>query len=132
MESTIQQMRNLVPFQTTDWANLSSTEHPGENGIANWRTMQWGDLRVRLVEYSAGYKANHWCTKGHILFCLEGELTTELKDGRQFTLKQGMSYQVSDEITAHRSFTTTGAKLFIVDGGFLQIEKTKFHRGIWM
>lgn len=94
--------------------------------------MQWGDLRVRVVEYSAGYKADHWCTKGHILFCLEGEITTELKDGRQFVLKEGMSYQVSDDVSAHRSSTTTGAKLFIVDGGFLKIEKNKVQRGVWM
>lgn len=132
MESAIQQVKNLVPFQTTDWNAIVGTQHTGERGTAQWRTMQWGDLRVRLVEYSAGYKANHWCTKGHILFCLEGELTTELKDGRQFNLKKGMSYQVSDDVSAHRSSTTTGAKLFIVDGGFLQIEKTKFERGVWM
>ena len=132
MESTVLQMKNLVPFQTTDWAGLAETEHAGESGKALWRTMQWGDLRVRIVEYTAGYKANHWCTKGHILFCLEGELTTELKDGRQFTLKKGMSYQVSDDVSAHRSSTSTGAKLFIVDGGFLQIEKTKIQRGVWM
>jgi hypothetical protein len=132
MEGTIQQVKNIVPFQTTDWNSIAETEHAGDIGIAQWRTMQWGDLRVRLVEYSAGYKANHWCTKGHILFCLEGELTTELKDGRQFTLKQGMSYQVSDDISAHRSSTVTGAKLFIVDGGFLQIEKNKIQRGVWM
>lgn len=132
MESAIQQVKNLVPFQTTDWNTIVGTQHSGECGTAQWRTMQWGDLRVRLVEYSAGYKANHWCTKGHILFCLEGELTTELKDGRQFVLKKGMSYQVSDDVSAHRSSTSTGAKLFIVDGGFLQIEKTKIQRGVWM
>jgi hypothetical protein len=132
MESSIQQVRNLVPFQTTDWNSIIGTNHNGDSGTAQWRTMQWGDLRVRLVEYSAGYKANHWCTKGHILFCLEGELTTELKDGRKFILKKGMSYQVSDDVSAHRSSTVTGAKLFIVDGGFLQIEKAKFERGIWM
>jgi hypothetical protein len=132
MESTIQQIKNLVPFQTVDWNALSETEHSGDTGTAQWRTMQWGDLRVRVVEYSAGYKADHWCTKGHILFLLEGELTTELKDGRQFHLTKGMSYQVSDEVSAHRSFTTTGAKLFIVDGGFLKIGKNKVQRGIWM
>lgn len=132
MESTIQQIKNIVPFQTTDWTRITGTEHPGDHGIAHWRTMQWGDFRVRLVEYSAGYKANHWCTKGHILFCLEGELITELKDGRQFVLKQGMSYQVSDNVSAHRSSTSTGAKLFIIDGGFLNIEKTKIQRGVWM
>jgi hypothetical protein len=132
MESILQPIKNLVPFQTTDWNALTETEHSGEQGTSCSRTMQWGDLRVRVVEYSAGYKANHWCLKGHILFCLEGEITTELKDGRQFVLKQGMSYQVSDDVVAHRSSTVTGAKLFIVDGGFLQIEKNKVQRGIWM
>lgn len=124
-------MKNLVPFQTTDWTSLAGTIHPGENGVANWRTMQWGDLRVRYVEYSPGYKANHCCTKGHILLCLDGELTTELKDGRQFILKKGMSYQVSDDVIAHRSHTSTGAKLFIFDGGF-HMEKNKIQRGVWM
>lgn len=132
MESTIQQVKNSVPFQTIDWASIKGTEHPGEQGIAHWHTMKWGDLRVRFVEYTPGYKANHWCTKGHILFCLEGELTTELKDGREFLLKKGISYQVSDNVSAHRSSTSTGAKLFIIDGGFLNIEKTKIQRGVWM
>jgi len=40
---------------------------------------------------------------------------TELEDGRQFTLTAGMSYQVGSHAEGHRSFTTTGAKLFIVD-----------------
>src|SRR5688572_1555701 len=132
MESILQPIKNLVPFQTTDWNTLTETECSGEQGKSCSRTMQWGDLRVRMVEYSPGYKANHWCTKGHILFCLEGELRTELKDGRQFVLKPGMSYQVSDDVVAHRSSTTTGAKLFIVDGGFLKIEKNKIQRGVWM
>jgi len=132
MESILQPIKNLVPFQTTDWNALTETECIGESGKSCSRTMQWGDLRVRVVEYSPGYKANHWCTKGHILFCLEGEITTELKDGRQFVLKEGMSYQVSDDVSAHRSSTTTGAKLFIVDGGFLKIEKAKVQRGVWM
>jgi hypothetical protein len=132
MESTIQQVKNLVPFQTTDWNALSHTECVGESGKSCSRTMQWGDLRVRVVEYSPGYKADHWCYKGHILFCLEGEITTELKDGRRFVLKEGMSYQVSDDVMAHRSSTENGAKLFIVDGGFLKIEKSKVQRGVWM
>jgi hypothetical protein len=134
MESAIQQMTigNVINFQTTDWDCVNETIHAGESGTARWRTVQWGDLRVRTVEYSAGYKANHWCTKGHILLCLEGELTTELKDGKSFILKSGMSYQVSDDISTHRSFTLTGAKLFIVDGGFLQIEKSQIKKGIWM
>lgn len=104
-----------IPFGITDWAQIEQTEHKGERGVAYWRTCQFGEVRVRMVEYSPGYFADHWCSKGHILLCLEGELHTELQDGRQFTLKPGMSYQVADEAEPHRSFAPTGAKLFIVD-----------------
>ncbi len=104
-----------IPFGTTDWSQVEPVEHPGERGRAYWRTRQFGEIRVRMVEYTPGYFANHWCVKGHILLCTEGELHTELKDGRVFTLKAGMSYQVADDAEAHRSYTETGAKLFIVD-----------------
>jgi quercetin dioxygenase-like cupin family protein len=104
-----------IPFETTDWAEIAPTEHRGETGVARWRTRQLGDLRVRIVEYSPGYLADHWCEKGHILLCLEGELRTDLKDGRSFVLTPGMSYQVADGVTPHRSATAGGAKLFIVD-----------------
>lgn len=104
-----------IPFGTTDWSSVAQTEHTGETGVALWRTQQFGDIRVRLVEYSAGYLADHWCSKGHILFCTQGELTTELEDGRVFTLTSGMSYQVADNAEPHRSSTTQGATLFIVD-----------------
>jgi len=104
-----------IPFGLTNWAEAEPTEHKGTTGIATWRTRQFGDLRVRMVEYSAGYEADHWCSKGHILLCLEGELHVELKDGHTFTLTPGMSYQVADDVAPHRSHTTTGAKLFIVD-----------------
>lgn len=104
-----------IPFSLTDWSVVEVTEHAGEVGVAHWRTRQFGDIRVRLVEYSPGYVADHWCTKGHILLCLAGELQTELRDGRRFTLRPGTSYQVADDTDAHRSSTTTGATLFIVD-----------------
>jgi quercetin dioxygenase-like cupin family protein len=104
-----------IPFGTTAWDAIEATEHRGESGVALWRTQCFGDIRVRCVEYSAGYVADHWCLKGHILFCLEGELQTELEDGRQFTLTPGMSYQVADNAEAHRSSTGIGARLFIVD-----------------
>jgi hypothetical protein len=104
-----------IPVGTTDWASVETTEHEGETGVAYWRTQNFGPIRARMVEYSAGYLADHWCTKGHILLCLEGMLGTELKDGRQFTLTPGMSYQVADGAEPHRSFTEVGAKLFIVD-----------------
>ncbi|HEX4954230.1 MAG TPA: DHCW motif cupin fold protein [Thermoanaerobaculia bacterium] len=104
-----------IPFGITDWSEVERTEHPGESGVAYWRTRTFGDIRVRMVEYTPGYLADHWCTKGHVLLCLEGELQTELQDGRMFSLKPGMSYQVADQGEAHRSSTTVGAKLFIVD-----------------
>lgn len=104
-----------IPFGTTDWSAVEPTQHRGESGVAYWRTRQFGDIRVRMVEYSPGYRADHWCTKGHVLLCLEGELHTELADGRSFALTPGVSYQVSDNGEAHRSFTERGAKLFIVD-----------------
>lgn len=106
---------NDFPFGTTDWSMVEPSEHKGETGMAIWRVRQFGDVRVRMVEYTPGYLADHWCEKGHILLCLEGELLTELKDGRSFILKPGMSYQAADHAEPHRSSTTTGAKLFIVD-----------------
>jgi hypothetical protein len=104
-----------IPFGTTDWASIEPTEHRGESGVARWRTRQFGPIRVRMVEYSPGYLADHWCEKGHILLCVAGELETELRDGRRFVLKPGMSYQVADGAEPHRSSTKAGAMLFIVD-----------------
>ena len=106
---------SATPFGTTNWAEVPVTTHAGTQGVALWRTRHFDDIRVRMVEYSPGYVADHWCSKGHILLCLEGELTTELEDGRTFVLKPGHSYQVADDMEAHRSSTKTGAKLFIVD-----------------
>jgi quercetin dioxygenase-like cupin family protein len=104
-----------IPFGITDWNEIPVTEHNGVTGKALWRTQQFGTIRVRMVEYTPGYFADHWCAKGHILLCLEGRLETELVDGRKFVLTPGVSYQVADGAEAHRSFTEIGAKLFIVD-----------------
>ena len=104
-----------IPFVTTDWSTIEPVQYAGETGTAHWRTCQFGSVRVRMVEYSPGYLADHWCWRGHILLCLEGELHTELEDGRQFILTAGMSYQVGTDNEGHRSFTTSGAKLFVVD-----------------
>lgn len=104
-----------IPFGTTDWSQIQPTEHKGESGLAYWRTQCFGSIRVRMVEYTPGYLADHWCAKGHILLCLEGELHTELADGRAFTLTPGMSYQVADGAEPHRSSTKSGARIFIVD-----------------
>lgn len=104
-----------IPFGVTDWPQIERTEHKGERGVAYWRTQNFGGIRVRMVEYAPGYRADHWCAKGHILLCVEGRLETELKDGRKFTLTPGMSYQVADNAEPHRSSSEAGAKLFIVD-----------------
>ena len=105
-----------LPFTLTDWDSVEEERYDGETGYAVWRTRQIDDLRVRCVEYSPGYLADHWCERGHILFVYEGVLETELKDGRTYILKPGMSYQVSDSGDApHRSRTAVGAKIFVVD-----------------
>ncbi len=104
-----------IPFIVTDWSTVERTEHPGERGTAWWKTRHFGEVRVRFVEYSAGYLADHWCKKGHVVLVVSGELETELEDGRVMTLAAGSSYQVADGEPAHRSSTAFGATLFIVD-----------------
>jgi hypothetical protein len=105
-----------LPFTNVHWDALPATEHPGETGMAIWRTMTNGDVRMRVVEYGAGYLADHWCDRGHVIYVLDGELNTELKDGRKFTFGAGQGYTVSDfGDSPHRSSTTNGARLFIVD-----------------
>ena len=109
-----------IPFQIIDWLTIPKTEHPGETGTATWQTCQFPGLRMRIVEYSPGYLADHWCQKGHIVHCLEGEFVSELETGETSTLTPGMTYIVSDELSSHRSHTEKGVKLLIIDGDFLQ------------
>lgn len=104
-----------LPFGTVDWSQVEVTTHAGITGEARWRTRRFGDVRVRMLEYTPGYAADHWCSKGHFLLCLEGELETRLADGRRFTLRPGMSYQVADDAEPHRSATRTGARLYVID-----------------
>ena len=111
---------NDIPFQTIDWASIPKIEYKGESGTAFWQTVQFPGLRLRIVEYSKGYKADHWCQKGHIVHCLEGEFVSELQNGEEFILKKGMTYVVSDELSSHRSKTENGVKVMIIDGDFLK------------
>jgi len=111
-----------IPFQTIDWSLIPKSEHKGESGTAFWQTVQFPGLRVRIVEYSKGYIADHWCQKGHIVHCLEGKFISELQDGSLFVLSKGMSYVVSDELSSHRSVSENGVKLMIIDGDFLKTE----------
>ncbi len=109
-----------IPYRTIDWSKIPRTEHKGETGVAWWRTVQFPGLRVRIVEYSEGYMADHWCRKGHIVHCLQGTLTSELENGETHVLKEGMTYVVSDELSSHRSITKDRVVLMIVDGDFLR------------
>ncbi len=109
-----------IHFHTIDWFGIEKTFHPGETGEAFWQTLQFSGLRIRIVEYSAGYLADHWCQKGHIVHCLEGEFESELETGEVFALAAGMTYVVSDNLSSHRSISKEGVKLLIVDGDFLK------------
>jgi len=114
-------MKNIaIPFQSIDWSVVPKIIHPGEKGTATWQTIQFEGLRIRIVEYSAGYLADHWCRKGHIVHCLEGEFVSEMENGDKFTLAKGMTYVVSDELSSHRSVSEQGVKLLIIDGDLLK------------
>ena len=108
-----------IDFNTIDWDAIEKTEHKGEYGTSYWQTLEFAGLRIRIVEYTAGYLADHWCSKGHIVHCLEGEFDSELADGSIHTLRKGMTYVVSDNLSSHRSYSKQGVKLLIVDGDFL-------------
>lgn len=109
-----------IPFQIIEWAKTPETEHKGETGLALWKTVQFDGLRVRMIYYSAGYLADHWCKKGHIVHCLEGDFVSELENGETFELLTGMTYIVSDDLSSHRSISKNGVKLLIIDGDFLK------------
>lgn len=118
-------MNPNIPFQTIDWSIVPKTEHQGETGTAFWQTVQLPGLRIRLVEYTAGYLADHWCRKGHIVHCLEGEFISESEDGNHSYLTSGMTYVVTDELSSHRSVTKNGVKLLIIDGDFLKFQEER-------
>jgi hypothetical protein len=111
-----------IPFQTLSWDSIPKTNHAGETGEATWQTIQFPGLRIRIVEYSANYMADHWCHKGHVIHCLEGEFVSEMENGEKFFLKKGMSYVVSDDLSSHRSVSKDGVKLLIIDGDFLGVK----------
>lgn len=119
-------MNNGILFNLIDWNAISKTEHKGETGTAYWQTVQFPGLRIRIVEYSKGYLADHWCKKGHIVHCLEGEFVSELENGEKSVLTKGMTYVVSDELSSHRSYTENGVKVLIVDGDFLKLKDEVF------
>lgn len=111
---------NSIPFQTIDWESIPKTEHKGETGTSFWQTVEFPGLRIRIVEYSKGYIADHWCRKGHIVHCLEGSFVSEMENDKKFELSKGNTYVVSDEMSSHRSVAVDGVKLLIIDGDFLK------------
>jgi hypothetical protein len=113
---------NNIPFKTIDWTTIPKVEHIGESGTATWQTVQFPELRIRIVEYSKGYVADHWCHKGHIVHCLEGEFISEMQNGKKFFLEEGMTYVVSDELSSHRSHSPNGVRVMIIDGDFLKLK----------
>jgi hypothetical protein len=113
---------NNIPFQIIDWTTIPKVEYKGETGTAIWQTVQFPGLRIRIVEYSKGYLADHWCQKGHIVHCLEGEFISELQSGDKSIIKKGMTYVVSDDLSSHRSFSKNGVKVMIIDGDFLKLK----------
>ena len=115
-------MHSNIPFQTIDWTKVPKEEHKGETGTSYWQTIQFEGLRIRIVEYSKGYLADHWCQKGHIVHCLEGEFTSENQNSGNVKLTKGMTYVVSDELSSHRSVSKNGVKLLIIDGDFLKFK----------
>ena len=108
-----------ISFQTINWNNLPGTESCGISGTSYSQSKEFPGLKIRIVEYSAGYLADHWCQKGHIVYCLKGEVINEQEDGEQFNLKEGMGYVVTDNMSSHRSRTEKKVKLLIIDGDFL-------------
>lgn len=112
-------------FQTINWEEIVSSQHPGETGMAFWKTLQLSGLRMRIVTYSPGYLADHWCKKGHIVHCLEGEFESELETGERFSLRKDMTYIVSDDLSSHRSYSKDGVRLLIIDGHFLELNQTR-------
>jgi hypothetical protein len=109
-----------IPFSHINWTSIEKVAFKGDKGFSIWQTIQYPGLRIRLVEYSINYSADHWCQKGHIVHCISGEFTSELSSGEKITLVKDDSYVVTDNASSHRSFSINGAMLLIIDGDFLK------------
>ncbi len=116
-----------ILFHTTDWSSVPTNEDKGKTGTAKWQAIQFGQLRIRLVEYSQNYTASQWCNSGRVFYCLDGEMSVELSDGRTFKLTKGMSYEVMEGATGYCLYSDGGVRALIVDGPFLKPEKRTFN-----
>jgi hypothetical protein len=105
-----------VGLGAVDWSQVPAVVQAGETGAATARTRALGDIQVRLVEYGPGYRADHWCAKGHIVHVVAGDLVIEHRDGIRFALRPGMSWHAPDDAgPPHRVLCDRGATVFIVD-----------------
>ena len=105
-----------LPAGITDWSDVTASVYPSQSGTATMRTRQFGDIQLRLVDYSSNYVADHWCHKGHIVFVVAGQLTIEHQQSETYKLTPGTTYHVADdEGPPHRVLSKTGATIFIVD-----------------
>jgi hypothetical protein len=110
----------MIPFQTINWETIPPIEHSGASGISISRTFQSDIIRLRLVDFSPKYKADHWCGKGHVIYCLDGDFVLHLKDGSKNVVTKGMTCQMLDDTqNPHLMISESGCKLFILDGEFL-------------
>jgi quercetin dioxygenase-like cupin family protein len=104
------------PVGTIDWPKVPAVVQAGETGIATSRTVNLSDVTLRLVEYSAGYKADHWCTKGHILYVVSGNVVIEYDNEKRTNLSSGMSWHAPEGAsTAHLLRCERAATVFIID-----------------
>jgi hypothetical protein len=108
-------LENLA-IGAVDWRRLPAVAHAGETGTATARTHDLGGVQLRVVQYGAGYRADHWCAKGHVVHVLAGDLVIEHDDGRRFALSAGMTWHAPDDTgPPHRVLCEHGATVFIVD-----------------
>ena len=95
-----------IPFQTIQWESIPREELKGETGMAYRQTIQFPGLRIRIVEYSKNYKADQWCQKGHVVHCLEGELTSEMQiNGNVFRLSKGIDRKSTRLNSSHHAIS---------------------------
>jgi len=104
-----------TPLIVTRLGEAPRTAETGEIGRSLAQTFELSGLRLRLVEYEAGYVADHWCDRGHVLHVVDGELTLELRDGRSMALRKGDCFVSDQDDASHRIRTAAGGTAFIVD-----------------
>ena len=109
-----------IPFTVTDWTLLPPVDEKGITGLASIKTVNLGDIILRQIEYSSNYEADHFCQKGHIVYCISGSIQIQLSDNSIHTIATGNTFQVSDDASSHKLYSKEGAKVFVTDGNFLK------------